>query len=90
MICDFIDKNFSKKLNNLNSSRELISFVSDRPGHDKRYAIDTSKMLKAFNWKPKIEFKDGLEETVNWYVENEWWWSEILDSKYQMNRQGNK
>ena len=47
-------------------------------------------MLKAFNWKPKIEFKDGLEETVNWYVENEWWWSEILDSKYQMNRQGNK
>ena len=90
MICDFMDKNFKSKLNNFNSSRELISFVTDRPGHDKRYAIDTSKMLKTFNWKPKIEFKNGLEETVNWYVENEWWWSEILDSKYQMNRQGNK
>ena len=90
MICDFIDKNFSKKLNNLNSSRELISFVSDRPGHDKRYAIDTSKIMNAFDWKPSIDFKSGLEDTIKWYVENEWWWSEILETKYHMDRQGNK
>ncbi len=90
MICDFMDKNFSKKLKNFNSSRELISFVSDRPGHDKRYAIDTSKVMNAFDWKPSIEFKSGLEDTIKWYVENEWWWSEILETKYHMDRQGNK
>ena len=46
--------------------------------------------MNAFDWKPSIDFKSGLEDTIKWYVENEWWWSEILETKYHMDRQGNK
>ena len=51
-------------------SRELISFVADRPGHDIRYAIDASKLKSQLNWEPSKTFEDGLAQTVNWYLEN--------------------
>ena len=56
------------------SYKDLITFVPDRPGHDLRYAIDSSKIQKQVNWFPKIEFHEGLKETVRWYIDNEKWW----------------
>jgi dTDP-glucose 4,6-dehydratase len=56
----------------------LIKPVQDRPGHDRRYALDTSK-LRALGWSPQVPFEDGLAETVKWYRENEWWWRPIKE-----------
>ena len=60
--------------------RDLIEFVEDRPGHDVRYSLDSSK-IKKLGWKPKHGFEDGLKETVEWYLENEWWWKSLADEK---------
>ena len=58
----------------MNKPESIISFVENRPGHDIRYSLDSSKIKKEFGWKPKYDFKDGLEKTINWYHDNEWWW----------------
>ena len=55
------------------SSKSLISFVKDRPGHDVRYAIDSSKIISDLGWKPMIKFEDGILKTVKWYLENKKW-----------------
>jgi dTDP-glucose 4,6-dehydratase len=60
--------------------RDLIEFVEDRPGHDIRYSLDSSKIGK-LGWKPKHGFEDGLKETVEWYLKNEWWWKPLADEK---------
>ncbi len=65
-ICDLLDK----KLKRENSSRELITFVKDRLGHDKRYAIDSTKIRKELNWRPKYSFDEGIKITINWYLKN--------------------
>jgi dTDP-glucose 4,6-dehydratase len=57
----------------LNRDRNMIVFVKDRPGHDIRYKLDTAKMSKEFDWKPKIKFKDGIKRTIEWYIENKEW-----------------
>ena len=62
----------------LNRPASLIQYVPDRPGHDRRYRLDTTK-LRAFGWKPEIDFSDGLREVVEWYRDNEWWWRPIKD-----------
>jgi dTDP-glucose 4,6-dehydratase len=62
----------------LGKSRELITFVADRLGHDRRYALDCRK-LRTLGWKPEVSFEDGLERTVTWYVENEAWWRKIKE-----------
>jgi len=59
---------------------DLIEFVEDRPGHDIRYSLDSSK-IRSLGWKPKHSFKEGLEETVEWYLENEWWWQPLADER---------
>jgi dTDP-glucose 4,6-dehydratase len=59
---------------------DLIEFVEDRPGHDIRYSLDSSKIW-SFGWKSKHSFKEGLKETVEWYLENEWWWKPLADEK---------
>jgi dTDP-glucose 4,6-dehydratase len=59
---------------------DLIEFVEDRPGHDIRYSIDSSK-IQSLGWKPKHSFKEGLKETVEWYLENEWWWQPLADER---------
>ena len=69
MICDLIDKKKSYPING-QSSRELIEFTKDRPGHDIRYAIDASKIKKDLNWQPKRTFEEGIKETVDWYIKN--------------------
>jgi len=88
MICDILDRNIVKKPNGLNSFRDLIEYVRDRPGHDVRYAIDSSKIRTALSWTPNISFQEGLEETVKWYLNNEEWWNDILDKKYSLKRLG--
>jgi len=65
-----------KIMNKLN----LIEFVEDRPGHDIRYSLDSSK-IRGLGWKPKYNFKEGLEETVKWYLRNECWWKPLIDEK---------
>ena len=66
----------------------LITFVTDRPGHDLRYAIDPSKLMGELGWKPAYTFDVGLRETVRWYLANEWWWGPIHAHKYAGDRLG--
>ncbi|MBC7660206.1 MAG: dTDP-glucose 4,6-dehydratase, partial [Chitinophagaceae bacterium] len=61
----------------------LINYVTDRAGHDFRYAIDCSKITNELGWKPKENFESGLRKTVSWFLENEGWWRRILDGSYQ-------
>ena len=67
---------------------ELISFVTDRPGHDFRYAIDCSKLRSELGWSPKNTFKSGLASTVKWYVENQAWWRPLVETKNATDRRG--
>jgi dTDP-glucose 4,6-dehydratase len=66
-----------KILKLLGRTDELIEHVTDRPAHDRRYALDTSRIREQIGWKPQISFDDGLSETVQWYKENGWWWEKI-------------
>jgi len=62
--------------------------VTDRPGHDIRYAIDASKIERELNWKPQETFESGLKKTVQWYLENKPWWKRVLDGSYSRERLG--
>lgn len=64
-------------LNILGKTEDLIEFVEDRPGHDFRYSLDSSKIRNALDWEPKFSFQDALEKTVSWYLENEDWWQDL-------------
>jgi dTDP-glucose 4,6-dehydratase len=70
MVCDLLDERLPAE----NARRVLIEFVADRPGHDRRYAIDASKMERELGWRPETDFEAGLARTVDWYLANEWWW----------------
>lgn len=67
---------------------EQITYVTDRPGHDHRYAIDASKIRADLGWEPSVTFEQGIEQTVRWYLENQDWWQEILDGRYATQRLG--
>jgi dTDP-glucose 4,6-dehydratase len=75
LICDLIDE-MATQLGG--SSRKLITFVKDRPGHDRRYAIDASKMQKELGWVPAHKFEEGIRETVRWYLDNQEWVRAVL------------
>ncbi|MEH6559193.1 MAG: dTDP-glucose 4,6-dehydratase [Oceanicoccus sp.] len=66
----------------------LITYVKDRPGHDRRYAIDASKIQRELNWVPKETFESGIAKTVQWYLHNHSWWQAVLDGSYSMQRLG--
>jgi dTDP-glucose 4,6-dehydratase len=66
----------------------LITFVTDRPGHDTRYAIDASRIERDLGWRPAETFATGLEKTVRWYLENKGWWQRVLDGSYRLERIG--
>jgi dTDP-glucose 4,6-dehydratase len=70
-----------KILNILGKSHNMIEYVGDRPGHDKRYSIDCSKIENQIGWKSKFEFDDALKHTVEWYVQNKNWWEPLVDEK---------
>lgn len=67
----------------LNKSEDLIQYVTDRPGHDQRYAIDPTKMEKELGWKPIYTFNTGIQETIEWYLTNKDWWQNILSGEYK-------
>jgi dTDP-glucose 4,6-dehydratase len=75
-ICDILDT--KRPQGNGASYRDLISFVADRPGHDRRYAIDTAKVERELGWHAQENFETGLSRTIDWYLENEWWWRPII------------
>ena len=79
-ICDFLDERLG--LLNGKARRTLIRFVTDRPGHDRRYAMDASKIMKQLGWRPQVPFEEGLRRTVEWYIENTQWVRAILDGSY--------
>jgi dTDP-glucose 4,6-dehydratase len=82
-ICDLVDA----RLGGL-SRRSLITFVEDRPGHDRRYAIDPSKIERELGWQASESFESGLARTVDWYLANEWWWRPVRDKTYKGDRLG--
>jgi dTDP-glucose 4,6-dehydratase len=67
----------------LNKPESLIKFVKDRPGHDRRYAIDATKIENELGWKPSVTFEEGLRRTIDWYMSNEKWWRRIISGEYQ-------
>jgi dTDP-glucose 4,6-dehydratase len=79
-ICDFLDERLG--LVRGQPRRTLIRFVTDRPGHDQRYAMDASKIMKELGWRPQVPFEDGLRQTIEWYIENTEWVKGILDGSY--------
>ena len=78
LLCDIIDS----KLKNSKSSRHLIEYIKDRPGHDRRYAIDSGKLQTKLNWKPEVDFSTGLERTVDWYLNNKAWLDGVTSGEY--------
>lgn len=83
-ICDLLDELRPAG----GSRRDLITYVTDRPGHDQRYAIDAGKIERELGWRPQETFESGLRRTVEWYLANEWWWRAIRDGSYQGERLG--
>lgn len=67
----------------LGKSEDLITFVKDRPGHDRRYAIDPTKIHNELGWLPQTKFEDGISKTIEWYLANKDWWQEIISGEYQ-------
>lgn len=80
LLCKVMDKKLKREPG---TSASLITFVTDRAGHDKRYAIDSSKIKETLNWEPSLQFEEGLELTVDWYLNNEKWMQDILSGAYQ-------
>ena len=66
----------------LDKPESLIKFVTDRPGHDMRYAIDPSKIETELGWKPKYTFDTGIKQTIEWYLDHKEWWQNILSGEY--------
>jgi dTDP-glucose 4,6-dehydratase len=79
-LCQLMDDKLGREIG---ESEKLISYVTDRAGHDKRYAIDASKLEKELGWKPSILFEDGLSKTVDWYLENQDWVEKVTSGSYQ-------
>jgi dTDP-glucose 4,6-dehydratase len=79
VICTIMDKKLNRTAG---TSEKLITYVKDRPGHDKRYAIDASKLEKELGWKPSLQFEEGLEKTVDWYLQNENWMKHVTSGEY--------
>jgi dTDP-glucose 4,6-dehydratase len=73
-----------RKLNReTGTSAKLITFVTDRAGHDLRYAIDSSKLQKELGWMPSLQFEEGIEKTIDWYLANDEWLSSVTSGDYQ-------
>ncbi len=87
-ICALLDELVPEKRQGIAHYHQLITFVSDRPGHDMRYAIDASKIEHELGWRPKETFESGLRKTVEWFLQNETWWRTIIDHRYQGERLG--
>ncbi len=87
-LSDLLDEYQPNHPNGISSYRELVTFVSDRPGHDQRYAIDASKIKRDLGWLPKETFESGMQKNVKWYLKNLEWCTNVLDKSYQRQRLG--
>ena len=85
-ICRLLDEMLSTSANCPHEM--LIRFVTDRPGHDARYAIDASKITTELSWRPRHDFDAGLRDTVHWFLENRPWWERIMSGAYRGERLG--
>jgi dTDP-glucose 4,6-dehydratase len=86
IICELLEELTTKKPIGVKYYKDLITFVNDRPGHDKRYAIDATKIHKELGWLPKETFETGMRKTLIWYLENRDWWENILSGSYRIDR----
>ena len=84
LLCDLLDERLPAD----RSRRELIEYVTDRPGHDRRYAIDASRMRDELDWAPRYVFSTGIAQTVDWYLAERDWWQRIRDGRYRSERLG--
>ena len=89
-ICDILEELAPDKPIGVNHYQDLITYVQDRPGHDKRYAIDASKIARELNWTPLESFETGLRKTVTWYLKNKSCWENVLSGAYKLKRQGER
>lgn len=79
-MCSEVDKQLG---NEPGTAEKLITYVKDRPGHDKRYAIDANKIKNELGWEPSVTFEQGLAKTVEWYLQNEEWLGHVTSGDYQ-------
>lgn len=87
-ICDLLEELAPNKPRDVASYRDLITYVTDRPGHDMRYAIDAGKIERELGWRPQESFESGIRKTVSWYLSNETWWRRVQDGSYAGERLG--
>lgn len=87
-ICSLLEELVPNKPEGLAQYKDLITYVTDRPGHDVRYAIDATKIASELGWKPQETFESGIRKTVEWYLNNEQWWNRVLDGSYNRERLG--
>lgn len=87
-ICDLLDELAPNKPDGVARYRDLITFVTDRPGHDARYAIDADKIQQELNWAPQESFESGIRKTVEWYLGNQDWWQRVMSGAYKLDRLG--
>ena len=80
LLCDIMDKKLGREAG---ECAKLITYVKDRAGHDLRYAIDATKLNKELGWSPSLQFEEGLEKTVDWYLSNEEWINHVTSGDYQ-------
>jgi dTDP-glucose 4,6-dehydratase len=80
VLCRLMDVKLSRKQN---ASEQLITYIKDRPGHDRRYAIDASKIKNELGWEPSVTFEEGLSATIDWYLENTAWLKNVTSGSYQ-------
>ena len=80
LLCDIMNRKLKRSAG---TSENLITYVKDRAGHDLRYAIDSTKIQKELGWKPSLQFAEGLEKTVYWYLANEEWMNNVTSGDYQ-------
>ncbi|EIT7124158.1 dTDP-glucose 4,6-dehydratase [Vibrio parahaemolyticus] len=87
-ICALLEELRPDKPAGVESYESLITYVTDRPGHDVRYAIDAAKIAQELNWTPEETFESGIRKTVEWYLNNPQWWQRVLDGSYSLERLG--
>jgi dTDP-glucose 4,6-dehydratase len=86
-ICNLLETLMPVKPVGVNNYVDLITYVKDRPGHDRRYAVDSSKINSELDWYPKETITTGLEKTVQWYLDNEGWWRRVYSGEYEIENQ---
>ncbi len=89
-LCALLEELAPHKPAGVQQYRDLITYVTDRPGHDLRYAIDASKIERELGWRPQETFESGMRKTVDWFLQNQSWWQNVLNGSYKLERLGLK